>query len=437
MKHATVGDSLVIFAEGRWDANAQQRTESEIMELMKTIPAECTTVILDMEKLTYISSSGLRILLMLKNTSERKLQIRNVSMEVYDILQMTGITELLEIFRKPRTISIEGCELIGSGGMGDVYCLNPDTIVKVYRCPEDEAMAVISREHEKSRIAFTNGIPTVQRNAYGGGEGGAVFGTAHLKMINGYVGYQYNESGSDDINTEGIDERYEEKIQDETKATPNTFLTDAGCLFGGGYIDNSSVDKTKVSIYGGHVRGSAFGGGEVAAIGRGDMKLKEGSSSVYELKGIYRPGKTDIEMFGGHIHRNVYGGGRGVDNLGGHGSLNCDGYVFGQTEVHIHGGEIGTSTGVEDGNGNVFGGGDEGYVYSAYEDSNGHFGRGVKAGKRYNEGISPTDEDNYNYQGYYYKHLWYDDESTGSNIDSKGFFTVKNKTKLLDIFTNL
>ena len=160
MKHATVGDSLVIFAEGRWDANAQKRTESEIMELLKTIPAECTTVILDMEKLTYISSSGLRVLLMLQKKSERKLQIRNVSMEVYDILQMTGITELLEVFRKPRTISIEGCELIGSGGMGDVYRLNPDTIVKVYRCPQDEAMAVISREHEKSRIAFTNGIPT-------------------------------------------------------------------------------------------------------------------------------------------------------------------------------------------------------------------------------------------------------------------------------------
>jgi hypothetical protein len=267
--------------------------------------------------------------------------------------------------------------------------------------------------------SFTNGIPTVQRNAYGGGEGGAVFGTAHLKMINGYVGYQYNESGSDDINTEGIDERYEEKIQDETKATPNTFLTDAGCLFGGGYIDNSSVDKTKVSIYGGHVRGSAFGGGEVAAIGRGDMKLKEGSSSVYELKGIYRPGKTDIEMFGGHVHRNVYGGGRGVDNLGGHGSLNCDGYVFGQTEVHIHGGEIGTVSGLADGDGNVFGGGDEGYVYSAYEyeeeitEENEtkkvtKFGKGVKAGKRYNEGISPTDLNNYNYQGYYYQHEWED-----------------------------
>jgi hypothetical protein len=240
--------------------------------------------------------------------------------------------------------------------------------------------------------SFTNGIPTVTRNAYGGGEGGAVFGTAHLTMNKGYVGYIYNPDGADNPETTGIDEHYEEKTEDDTKPTPNTLLTDAGCLFGGGYIDNSSVDKTKVNIYGGHVRGSAFGGGEIAAIGRGDMKA--GSTTSYELKGIYRPGKTNIEMYGGQVHRNVYGGGRGVDNLGVHGSLNCDGYVFGQTEVHIHGGEIGTISGVEDGNGNVFGGGDEGHVYSAYEKADGTFGIGKKDGVRYD----PL------YQGYYYKY---------------------------------
>ena len=233
--------------------------------------------------------------------------------------------------------------------------------------------------------SFTNGIPTVQRNAYGGGEGGAVFGTAHLTLNNGYVGYQYDDG------------QYKEKIEDNTKPTPNTLLTDAGCLFGGGYIDNSSVDKTSVYIYGGHVRGSAFGGGEVAAIGRGSIrKTIVGGKTTFALEGIYRPGKTRIEMYGGQVHRNVYGGGRGADNLGGHGSLNCDGYVFGQTEVHIHGGEIGTVSGLADGDGNVFGGGDEGFVYSAYENEDGSFGWGVKSGTRYGN----------IYQGYYYKHIW-------------------------------
>ena len=248
--------------------------------------------------------------------------------------------------------------------------------------------------------SYTAGLPAVQRNVYGGGEGGAVFGTAYLTMNNGYVGYEYK------------DKKYEEKTEDDTKATPNTLLEEAGCVFGGGYIDDSTVDKTYVTINGGHIRNSVFGGGEIAAIGRGDMQEKTGGTD-YELKGIYRPGKTNVKMYSGHVHRNVFGGGRGYDNLNRHGSLHNDGYVFGQTEVSIHGGEIGTVSGVADGDGNVFGGGDVGFVYSAYENANGTFGRGVKDGVRY-DGL---------YQGYYFKHKWYGDESTGSNIDEDGFYT--------------
>ena len=270
--------------------------------------------------------------------------------------------------------------------------------------------------------SFTNGVPAIQRNAYGGGEGGAVYGSAHLTLNKGYVGYAYLNAGEKldgetgqvvaDAEAPG---GYVEKIIDETyksnltnKYEYNENLLDAGCLFGGGYIDDSWVDKTYVTIYDGTVRNSTFGGGEIAAIGRGAIN-KSGSASnpVFTLAGLYRPGKTNIEMYGGHVLRNVYGGGRGYDNLNRHGTLNCDGFVFGQTEVHIHGGEVGTVAGLENGDGNVFGGGDIGFVYSAYEKSDGTFGRGVKAGKRYNQGLSPSDE-GYNYQGYYYQHAWGD-----------------------------
>ena len=235
--------------------------------------------------------------------------------------------------------------------------------------------------------SFTNGIPAIQRNAYGGGEGGAVYGTANIKLNKGYIGYEYKNG------------EYVEKLEDDTQTMPNTKLADAGCLFGGGYIDNSTVDKTNVILNGGVVRNSVFGGGEIAAIGRGDMKAKTGGAG-YELKGLYRPGKTHVEMYSGHVQRNVYGGGRGYDNLGRVGSLNCPGYIFGQTEVRIHGGEIGTMSGVADGDGNVFGGGDVGFVYSAYEKADGTFGKGVKDGVRY-DGL---------YEGYYYQHAW-----TGTN----------------------
>ena len=272
---------------------------------------------------------------------------------------------------------------------------------------------------------FTNGIPSVQRNAYGGGEGGAVVGTANITLNNGYIGYVHlNINEKQDANgqivkadvSEGLLERYDEKIIDETHKDkesgafiPNTRLYDAGCLFGGGYVDHSSVDKTNVTIYGGHIRNSAFGGGEIAAIGRGAVtQTTNGDNIVRTLSGLYRPGKTHLEMFGGQVHRNVFGGGRGYDNLGGYGQLHTDGCVFGQTEVHIHGGEIGSSSRLAYGDGNVFGGGDIGYVYSAYENAYGTFGKGVKSGVRYNQGLSTTDPE-YNYQGYYYKHDWADD----------------------------
>ena len=310
----------------------------------------------------------------------------------------------------------------GGGWKGDVGAhIDPETHSSTNDITIAPTLDVPGETHvvigDLAGTSFTNGIPTIQRNAYGGGEGeekvdgGMVFGTTHLKLNNGYVGYWYNGEGTDDPETTGFDERYVEKIEDDTQTLPNTLLTEAGCLFGGGYTDNSYVDKTVVNIYGGHVRNSAFGGGEVAAIGRGDMKAKAGGSD-YELKGIYRPGKTMIEMYGGHVHQNVYGGGRGFDNLSRVGSLHSSGYVFGQTEVHIHGGEIGTVAGVADGDGNVFGGGDVGHVYSAYENAPadvaayGPYGQGVKIGERYADA----------HQGYYFKHTFLEDETRDAFI---------------------
>ena len=173
---------------------------------------------------------------------------------------------------------------------------------------------------------------------------------------------------------------------------PNTRLKDSGNIFGGGYVDNSSVDYTNVFMYGGMVRGSLFGGGEIAAVGRGDVKEEEGSA-VRVLNEIYDPGSTYIEMYGGQVLRDVFGGGRGYNNLGMTGSLYTDGYVFGKTEVHIRGGEVGSKAGLAEGYGNVFGGGDIGYVYS---------GSGKKVGERGGDesltnGV-PSDGG-----GYYYK----------------------------------
>ena len=234
---------------------------------------------------------------------------------------------------------------------------------------------------------FYNGIPAIQRNAYGGGEGGSVYGTTNLTINNGYIGYRYKNTSE----TAVPKYEYVEELDDQT---PNAIEL-AGNAFGGGYVINSFVDDANVTMYGGTVRGSLYGGGELGPIGRGTMKSATGGFTNGNAH-IYKGGSTHVKLFDGHVLRNVFGGGRGKDSWGGDGTkymdadlvatldLKSKGYVFGHTEVDVYGGEVGTSEGVAQGYGNVFGAGDVGCVYSA---------TGTKdSGKRYDG----------NKEGYYY-----------------------------------
>ena len=296
----------------------------------------------------------------------------------------------------------------GGGYLGHVgkHCKTEDgKIVEaaIHESDDNDILAVANVTIGKvDGTSFTNGIPSILRNVYGGGEGGSVYGTANLTINNGYIGYRYKNTA-----TSG-DARYEyvEELDDQK---PNAIEL-AGNAFGGGYVVNSYVDNTNVVMYGGTLRGSLYGGGEVGPIGRGTIKYKDNYSTgvVNGDARIYKAGKTSVKMFDGHVLRNVFGGGRGKDSWGGDGTLymdedlkptldlKCKGYVFGQTEVDIHGGEVGTDEGVSQGFGNVFGGGDIGCVYSAYEQENGTLCIGKKNGTRYDE----TD----NSEGYYYQY---------------------------------
>ncbi len=237
--------------------------------------------------------------------------------------------------------------------------------------------AVLGSDAVAGDYGYYAGVPTVQRNAYGGGEGGAVFGTTNVTLNNGYIGYVYSATAPE--KPAGIEENpsyepayggyYQQKLHDETWTdhVGENRLYGSGNVFGGGYVDNSSVDFTNVTMWNGKVRNSLFGGGEIAAIGRGDVTVGGYQNSERTLKGKYKIGKTHIEMYNGHVLRDVFAGGKGYNNLGEVGTLYTDGYVFGQTEAYIYGGEVGTADNYDEGYGNVFGGGDLGYVYGKGE----------------------------------------------------------------------
>ncbi len=267
-------------------------------------------------------------------------------------------------FTAKATLYVEGGtarNVYGGGWAGHVGYHDTSTTATTNDIPGETNVVIgIRRDRTEALPAdygYYDGVPAIQRNAYGGGEGGSVFGTTHLTLNNGYIGYVYNATTG----------KYEEKVNDETWTDHVGLdrLSDCGNLFGGGYDDNSSVDYTNVTVYGGIVRNSVFGGGEIATIGRGKVTATGEDNKERTLDAIYKAGGTHIEIYNGHVKRNIFGGGKGYNILGYGGTRGfyTDGYVFGGTEVYIHGGEIGTEEGIAAGDGNVFGGGDVGFVY--------------------------------------------------------------------------
>ena len=146
---------LVICLAGRIDSGNAPKTEEEVKSILAENQGK--EFLFDAEDLSYISSAGLRVLLTVHKKTDGGFTIRNVSPEVYDTLEMTGFSTFLNVKRKPRTISLEGCPMIGKGAIGEVYRLDADTIVKVYSV---DNLPMIENEQKRSRQAFLKGIPT-------------------------------------------------------------------------------------------------------------------------------------------------------------------------------------------------------------------------------------------------------------------------------------
>ena len=155
LKHEFRENVLTVWLAGHIDsANA-----ADIEQAITTIRDRYSpaAAVLDCEQLEYISSAGLRIILRVKKTVPDT-RLINVSTDVYEIFDMTGFTEMMDIQKAYRVISVDGCEVIGQGANGKVYRIDPDTIVKVYLNPD--ALPEIHRERELARTAFVLGVPT-------------------------------------------------------------------------------------------------------------------------------------------------------------------------------------------------------------------------------------------------------------------------------------
>ena len=89
------GTALTLTLEGRLDTTTAPLLDAE---LKKSI-AGVTELILDFEKLEYISSAGLRVLLSTQKTMNKQgtMVIRHVNETVMEVFEVTGFVDILTI----------------------------------------------------------------------------------------------------------------------------------------------------------------------------------------------------------------------------------------------------------------------------------------------------------------------------------------------------
>ena len=148
-------DILYIAVEGRIDASNSAEAEEKIFGIKSDNPGKHT--VLDADKLEYISSAGLRVILRLRK-EEPKLAIINVAPDVYEVFDMTGFTDMVTVEKAYQRMSVEGCEFIAKGANGAVYRYDAETILKTYFAKD--ALPEIKQERENARRAFVLGINT-------------------------------------------------------------------------------------------------------------------------------------------------------------------------------------------------------------------------------------------------------------------------------------
>ena len=90
------GSELKLALEGRLDTV----TSSELSAVLDETLAAADSVIFDFAKLDYVSSSGLRVLLSTQktlNTKSGKMHIINVSDDLMEIFEVTGLSDVFTI----------------------------------------------------------------------------------------------------------------------------------------------------------------------------------------------------------------------------------------------------------------------------------------------------------------------------------------------------
>lgn len=89
------GNSLTLALDGRLDTTTAPQLEAELKNSIDGID----TLLFDFEKLEYISSAGLRVLLSAQKVMNKqgKMVVRHVNETIAEVFEVTGFSDILTI----------------------------------------------------------------------------------------------------------------------------------------------------------------------------------------------------------------------------------------------------------------------------------------------------------------------------------------------------
>ena len=87
--------SLILALVGRLDTTTAPQLEAEVKESLEGV----TELTLDFEKLDYISSAGLRVVLSAQKTMNKQgsMVVKNVNSDIAEVFEITGFADILTI----------------------------------------------------------------------------------------------------------------------------------------------------------------------------------------------------------------------------------------------------------------------------------------------------------------------------------------------------
>ena len=93
IRKSTESTKLTIALEGRLDTTTAPQLEGELATALDGI----TDLIFDLADLDYISSAGLRVLLIMQKRGEDGVSLSGVNDTVGEILEQTGFSDVLDV----------------------------------------------------------------------------------------------------------------------------------------------------------------------------------------------------------------------------------------------------------------------------------------------------------------------------------------------------